>query len=395
MKTPGFALFESQIGRCGIAWANGGVVALALPGARDAATRALLLARCPEATEQPPPRPVARAIKNIERLLRGDKVSFDDLTLEMAGLPVFQRRVYEMVRGIPAGTTLSYGEVAARLGSPGSARAVGQALGKNPFPIVVPCHRVLASGGKLGGFTANGGVDTKVRMLELEGVRAGPSASRPTRGRGTNGFSFDVDKALSHLCDCDARLARAIRAAGPFRLELKHTSSVFEALAEAIVYQQLTGKAAATIFKRVREACSAGRKLTAADVAKTPAAKLRGAGLSQAKMLALQDLAQKTLARRLPTLAQLQKMDDADIVTSLTSVRGIGEWTVHMLLIFRLGRPDVLPTGDYGVRKGFQRVFGTPELPSPKQLEARAARWSPYRSVASWYMWRALDGGAA
>jgi len=392
MKAPGFALFDSQIGRCGIAWANGSIVALALPGARDAATRALLLARCPEATEQPPPRHVARAIKNIERLLRGDKVSFDDLTLEMAGLPAFHRRVYEMVRGIPAGTTLSYGEVAARLGSPGSARAVGQALGKNPFPIVVPCHRVLAAGGKLGGFTANGGVDTKVRMLELEGVRTGPSATRSRPSN--NGFSFDTEQALSHLCDCDARLARAIRAAGPFRLELKHTTSVFEALAEAIVYQQLTGKAAATIFGRVREVCSSGRKLKPADVAKTPAAKLRGAGLSQAKMLALQDLAQKTLARQLPTLAQLQKMDDADIVTSLTSVRGIGAWTVHMLLIFRLGRPDVLPTGDYGVRKGFQRVYGMPELPSPKELEARAERWAPYRSVASWYMWRVLDGGA-
>ncbi|HEU5073443.1 MAG TPA: methylated-DNA--[protein]-cysteine S-methyltransferase [Polyangiaceae bacterium] len=391
MKTPGFALFESKIGRCGIAWANGGVVALALPEARDAATRARLLARCPEATEQPPPRPVARVIKNVERLLCGDRVSFDDLILQMEGLPAFHRRVYETVRAIPPGTTLSYGEVAARLGSPGSARAVGQALGKNPFPIVVPCHRVLAAGGKLGGFTANGGLDTKTRMLTLEGVRVG-SAAAARRASGSSAFAFDAEQALSHLSSRDARLARAIRTAGPFRLQIKKTHSVFEALAEAIVYQQLTGKAAATIFGRVREVCSSGRKLTPADVARTPAAKLRGAGLSQAKMLALQDLAQKTLARQLPTLAQLQKMDDADIVTSLTSVRGIGEWTVHMLLIFRLGRPDVLPTGDYGVRKGFQQVFGTPELPSAKELEARAAGWSPYRSVASWYLWRVLDG---
>jgi len=396
MKTPGFALFDSEIGRCGIAWTAQGVVALSLPEARDAATRARLLARCPEATEQPPPRPVARAIKTIGRLLRGargDQVSFDDLTLHMEGLPAFHRRVYETVRGIPAGTTLSYGEVATRLGSPGSARAVGQALGKNPFPIVVPCHRVLAAGGKPGGFSANGGLDTKTRMLTLEGVEIGPA--KASRGSHTNGFSFDAAHAVAHLCECDARLARAIRSAGAFALEIKKTHSVFEALAEAIVYQQLTGKAAATIFGRVRDVCSSGKKLTPADVVKTPAAKLRSAGLSQAKMLALQDLAQKTLARQLPTLAQLQKMDDADIVTSLTSVRGIGAWTVHMLLIFRLGRPDVLPTGDYGVRKGFQQVFGTPELPSPKELEARAARWSPYRSVASWYLWRVLDGPGA
>ena len=392
MKTPGFALFESKIGRCGIAWASDGVVAVALPEARDAATRARLLERCPEATEQPPPRSIARVIKNVERLLRGGSVSFDDLALQMEGLPPFHRRVYEAVRAIPAGTTLSYGEVAARLGSPGSARAVGQALRRNPFPIVVPCHRVLAAGGKLGGFTADGGLDTKVRMLALEGVRVGPAAAR--RSRSTEGLPYDPDRAVSHLCSCDARLARAIRTAGPFRLQVKQTHSVFEALAEAIVYQQLTGKAAATIFGRVRGACSSGRKLTPADVARVPAAKLRGAGLSQAKMLALQDLAQKTLARQIPTLAQLQRMDDADIVTRLTSVRGVGAWTVHMLLIFRLGRPDVLPTGDYGVRKGFQQVFGTSELPSSQEMEARAARWSPYRSVASWYLWRVLDGAA-
>lgn len=395
MKTPGFALFDSKIGRCGIAWANGSIVALALPESRDSVTRARLLARCPEGLERPPPRLIARAIKNIERLLSGERVDFDDLTLHTAGLPAFHCRVYEAVRAIPAGTTLSYGEVAARLGAPGSARAVGQALGKNPFPIVVPCHRVLAAGGKLGGFTANGGLDTKTRMLALEGVDIGPSrASRGKGSNGTNGYSFDAKRAVSHLCGCDARLARAIRTAGPFRLELKKTHSVFEALAEAIVYQQLTGKAAATIFGRVREVCSSGRKLTPADVIRTPAPKLRAAGLSQAKMLALQDLAQKTLARQLPTLAQLQRMDDADIVASLTHVRGVGVWTVHMLLIFRLGRPDVLPTGDYGVRKGFQRVFGTAELPSPKELEAHAARWSPYRSVASWYLWRVLDGAA-
>lgn len=393
MKTPGFALFDSPIGRCGIAWTERGVVALALPGARDAATRVRLLVRCPEATEQPPPRPIVRAIKNIDRLLRGERASFDELTLHMDGLPAFHRRVYEAVRAIPAGSTLSYGEVATRLGSPGSARAVGQALGKNPFPIVVPCHRVLAAGGKPGGFTATGGVDTKTRMLSLEGVDIG--LARPSRVGNGNGFSFDPGDALAHLCGVDPRLGRAIRKAGPFRLELKKTHSVFEALAEAIVYQQLTGKAAATIFGRVRQVCSSGRKLRPADVMNTPPDKLRAAGLSRAKLSALQDLAQKTLARQLPTLAQLQKMDDADIVASLTSVRGVGVWTVHMLLIFRLGRPDVLPTGDYGVRKGFQQVYGTAELPSPKELEARAARWAPYRSVASWYLWRVLDGSTA
>lgn len=385
MKAPGFALFECAIGRCGIAWNDQGVLALSLPEARKTALRARLLARCPDAVERPPPREIARTIRDVDRLLRGDKVSFDDLTLVMDDLPPFHRRVYETARKIPPGKTLSYGEVAKRLGSPGSARAVGQALGKNPFPIVVPCHRVLAAGGKMGGFSADGGVQTKTRMLALEGVRTEPISS-------SDGLPFDAEHAIAHLCGSDTRLARCIRKAGPLALKLKKTHSVFEALAEAIVYQQLTGKAAATIYGRVREVCAPGRKkVTAADVAGTSAAKLRGAGLSQAKTLALQDLAKKTLARELPTLAQLHKMQDADIIEKLTNVRGVGEWTAHMFLIFRLGRPDVLPTGDYGVRKGFQQLFGTPDLPSPKELEAHAARWSPYRSVASWYLWRVLD----
>src|SRR6187399_225926 len=323
MKAPGFALFECAIGRCGIAWNGDGVLALSLPEARDAALRNRLLARCPDAEERPPPRDIARAIRNVERLLRGENVSFDDLTLVMDGLPPFYRRVYDAARKIPPGKTLSYGEVAKLLGSPGSARAVGQALGKNPFPIVVPCHRVLAANGKLGGFSADGGVQTKTRMLALEGVRTEPTIA-------SDGLLFDADQAVTHLCSSDTRLARSIRKAGPFALELKKTHSVFEALAEAIVYQQLTGKAAATIYGRVREACAPGRKaVTAADVVRTSPAKLRAAGLSQAKMLALKDLAKKTVARELPTLAQLQKMQDADIVENLTRVRGVGEWTVQ------------------------------------------------------------------
>ena len=141
MKAPGFALFECAIGRCGIAWNGDGVVALSLPEARKAALRARLLSRCPDAVERPPPREIARSIRNVERLLRGDKVSFDDLTLVMDGLPPFHRRVYETARKIPPGKTLSYGEVAERLGSPGSARAVGQALEPRLWAHHVVRHR--------------------------------------------------------------------------------------------------------------------------------------------------------------------------------------------------------------------------------------------------------------
>ncbi|MFN2427006.1 MAG: MGMT family protein, partial [Candidatus Binatia bacterium] len=264
----------------------------------------------------------------------------------------------------------------------------GQAMRRNPFPIVVPCHRVLAAGGRSGGFTAAGGVDTKMRMLAIEGARL-PSKSN---GKMPTSLPFDARKALRELRASDAKLARLIDEIGPLRLELKNTGSVFGALAEAIVYQQLTGKAAGTIYGRV---CAlfprARRGFTPAHILAASEESLRGAGLSRAKVAALKDLAAKTAGGELPTLAKVKRMDDAAIIESLTGVRGIGRWTVEMLLIFRLARPDVLPVDDYGVRKGFAIAYGKRELPSAKDLARHGEKWAPWRSVASWYLWRASD----
>ena len=177
---------------------------------------------------------------------------------------------------------------------------------------------------------------------------------------------------------------------GPFRLQLQRTPSVFGALAEAIVYQQLSGKAAATIFARVC-ALFKNAALTPQQLLRASEEKLRSAGLSRSKALSLQDLARRTQANELPTLAQIRELDDETIIERLTAVRGIGRWTAEMLLIFRLSRPDVLPVDDYGVKKGFALTFKKKELPGRKDLEKRGARWQPYRSVASWYLWRALD----
>jgi methylated-DNA-[protein]-cysteine S-methyltransferase len=154
----GFTLFETAIGRCAIAWGGRGVAGVQLPEGREAETRARLRRQFPEAREATPPAEVQRAIDDIVALLRGEDRDLSGIPLDMDGVPPFHRRVYEAARSIPAGTTLSYGDIAARLGAPGSARAVGQALGRNPFAIVVPCHRVLAAGGRPGGFSANGGV---------------------------------------------------------------------------------------------------------------------------------------------------------------------------------------------------------------------------------------------
>jgi 3-methyladenine DNA glycosylase/8-oxoguanine DNA glycosylase len=165
----------------------------------------------------------------------------------------------------------------------------------------------------------------------------------------------------------------------------------FDALAESIAYQQLSGKAAAKIFGRVRALYPKKKWLDPEKLLATPDEMLRAAGLSRAKTAALKDLAAKTIDGTVPSGRALIRMTDDDIVARLTTVRGIGRWTVEMLLLFDLGRPDVWPVDDYGVRKGFAKTFGRRKLPTPKQLMKLGEKWRPYRSVAAWYFWRALD----
>lgn len=206
----------------------------------------------------------------------------------------------------------------------------------------------------------------------------------------TDGLCYDPEEAVRHLARADSTLAALIERAGPFALSISHMHNPFEALARNIVYQQLHGNAAAAIHARV-VALSGKRTLRPRDVLDASEESMRGAGLSGAKTAALKDLAAKTLDGTVPTLARLRRMSDAEIVERLTQVRGIGRWTVEMLLMFRLGRPDVLPIGDYAVRKGFALAYGLDEMPKPKELETYGELWRPYRSVASWYMWRALE----
>jgi 3-methyladenine DNA glycosylase/8-oxoguanine DNA glycosylase len=199
---------------------------------------------------------------------------------------------------------------------------------------------------------------------------------------------FDPDEAIEQLARADRKLARVIERAGPFSHRPQRLQDPFQALLRSIVYQQLSGKAAETIFGRVS---ALHVKLTPEALLGTPDDLLRAAGLSRGKVLAVKDLSAKVLDGTVPTLKALRKMEDADIVSRLTEVRGIGPWTVEMLLIFRLGRPDVLPVSDFGVRKGFMLTYGKQQMPSPKELFEHGERWRPFRSVASWYMWRALD----
>lgn len=201
--------------------------------------------------------------------------------------------------------------------------------------------------------------------------------------------TYDIDAAVAALAE-DPPLGALIRRVGDYGLTLRDVTSPFHGLLRAIVYQQLSGKAAGTIYGRVN-ALYPDQAPTPALLLATPDEQLRGAGLSAAKTAAAKDLAAKALAGVVPTADALSSMDDEEIIARLTSVRGIGRWTVEMLLMFNLGRPDILPISDLGIRKGFMLTYELDALPAPSELRTYGERWAPYRSVASWYLWRAVD----
>lgn len=214
---------------------------------------------------------------------------------------------------------------------------------------------------------------------------------------------LDHNAACEYLSRVDRKLGRIIARSGPCHWQPEATQSIFEALLESIVYQQLNGKVAATITARVKALFPENTRRirtrrglvdgfpSPEQILAAPEELLRSAGLSRAKMLAIRDLAAKTIDGTVPTVKQAHRMSDEELVERLDRVRGIGRWTVEMLLIFRLGRPDVLAVDDYGIRKGFAKMHKLAELPKPKELLAYGERWRPYRSVASWYMWRAAE----
>lgn len=397
-----FALFDTALGTCGLAWREAGVTCVQLPEQSREATRARLASRAEGEAEialRDAPAWIAQAAAKISDHLAGTPQDLSSVALDLSGVTPFAAEVYRALRAVPAGKTTTYGDLA-RAVSPSAgaqgigngARAVGRAMATNPVPILVPCHRVVGAKDTPGGFSAYGGAVTKEKLLVAEG---GALRRQTSLFDGTRRLPFDGDAALAHLRDGDPVLGRHIARVGPLRLQLKASEGTYAALAESIVYQQLSTRAAATIFGRFRALHPDGRLeperlLAASDET------LRGAGLSRGKIASLRDLAARVVSGEIPPLVELQRLDDDAIVERLTRVRGIGRWTVEMLLIFRLGRPDVLPVADYGIKKGFARVFprtkrGEGELPSPETMERRGERWRPFRSVASWYLWRACE----
>ena len=202
----------------------------------------------------------------------------------------------------------------------------------------------------------------------------------------------DFTEAVEHLKNADPKMAALIEQVGPCTMQIRHHHSIFYSLLRAITYQQLAGAAAAKIFARVEQCCSVnGSQPTPEQVMAATDEALRGAGLSRNKLAAIRDLAAKTLDGTVPELKMIRRMGDEEIIERIAQVRGIGRWTVEMLLIFRLGRMDVLPVDDYGVRKGAQVTYRMRKLPDKKRLTKVAEKWRPWRSLGSWYMWRAAD----
>ena len=298
MTAPDFAVFDTAIGRCAIAWGPGGILGVQLPEGREADTRARVLRLHPGAREA---RPTAGIQSALDAIVGG-------AGRRPCGPVAAAARHGRACRIFTGASTRSPApsrrarRCRTARSQTASARADCRARWARrwagiPSLIVVPCHRVLAAGGRVGGFSASGGITTKLRLLAIEGRRA---AATPSLFDGDGAFGFDPAAAVAHVRASDPALARLIDAVGPFAMELKTTPSLFVALAESIVYQQLTGKAAATIFARVPALCSRARITgpTPEQILRVSDERLRGAGLSSAKLLALRDLARRSVERR-------------------------------------------------------------------------------------------------
>lgn len=384
MKQAAYCLFETPLGTCGIAWSKPGdsgkplaIIQFQLPEATRKLTTARIMRNSGAHQPSTPPAQIVAIINRIRKHLAGEGQDFRDITLDLDGMGPFAQRVYEAARGIPTGQTATYGELAKAVNQPGAARGVGQALGKNPIPLIIPCHRVLAAGGKPGGFSAHGGQATKVRMLAIEGAAVGPLPAIKTEA--------DLRRAAKRLRTIDPRMARCM--AKPIEFMLRPEQSPYATLVEAIVHQQLSPKAASTIFGRVKALYPGAAIPEPGELLNTPDRLLRGAGLSRTKAAALKDLAVKTLDGIVPSSQKIVALSNEDIIRRLTSIYGVGRWTVEMMLIFNLGRLDVLPVDDYALRKSAAEILGMKEVPTPKQLTVLGESWRPLRTVASLYLW--------
>jgi len=373
----GVHCFDTRLGTVGMAWTRRGIDRLLLPDRDGSVSDRRLLETVPgRERSRRAPAAIRTAARRLDGHLNGRLDRLDDVPLDLSGVSGFHRKVYRTLRRIAPGRTLTYGELAARIGRPGAARAVGRAVASNPVPLLVPCHRVLAANRGVGGFSAPGGVDTKLRLLFVEGVVLDP---RHAAG-------------IAHLEKVDPKLRPIIRRVGPYRPSYGEPGDAYGALAEAIIYQQLSMKAAGTIARRVRALTPTDRYPRAEEIQRLTDPELRGAGLSRQKIAYLRDLARRVAAGEL-RFRRWRRLDDESITAEITRVKGLGRWSAQMFLLFHLGRLDVLPVDDLGFRKGVQAIYGLEDEPDRAALEAIGERWRPYRSMGTWYVWESQNAG--
>ena len=373
-----YGFFDSLVGKCAIVWDGGGLLRVCLPLESPSETRVSILNDFPDAKESPLTRLSKKIALAISCAISGGKVNFSFVPVNSCNWSEFDTKVYKAAKSIRQGTTITYGSLAKEIGRPSAYRAVGTALGKNPVPIVVPCHRVIAGDGSLRGFSAARGVATKRILLKLEGCNWL-----------SDSLQYDLLESSQFLKTADPRMARLIRMVGPPGIDPPRKVQLFESLLKAIVSQQLSVTAAATIHSRVVEQFHCGfSRLDPTRILISDEVYLTACGLSKNKARSVKELASRVLDKSLPSEKELQEMADEDIVESLTSVRGIGRWTAQMILIFQLGRPDVLAVDDLALRKGLAILVGKKLQSSRTDLEKYARRWRPFRSAGSWYLWR-------
>ncbi len=373
----GWSVFISPVGPVGLAWTRSGVCRLVVghPDADEAAGE--LRIACPGLPEvKKLPSPLAETRERIRGLLRGKPDDLQDIPVDLTENSEFSRKVLRILRRVKPGRVITYGQLAAKAGKPGAARAVGRIMGANPVPIIVPCHRCLGADGSLTGFSASGGTGLKARLLFIEGYERDPEHARGIR----------------HLQKVDPQIRRVIAKVGPYLARPDKPRPAYDTLVRAIVHQQLSVKAGQTIAGRVRDLTPGPNFPSPAQVLEFPPETLRACGLSRAKVGFVRDLAARVDDGRLKLNALKRRTDD-EVIAELIKVKGIGVWSAHMHLIFHLDRLDVLAVGDLGLRMGAAKLYGLEEYATPAELTEIAEPWRPYRSMGAYYLWRALDSG--
>ncbi len=375
-KDSGLFIFETSQGPVGLTWTRKGINRLILGLDAEATTQELAQAFPNLPKVRRVQGDMTLLVKRIKAVMRGSGDNFLDVPVDLSGQGEFSLAVLKRLRKVLAPKVVTYGELAAHCGKPKAARAVGRIMGANPVPLIVPCHRCLGKDGSMTGFSTEGGIDLKARMLFREGYVANQEHAA----------------GLDHLRKVDPVMRKIIKVVGPYRALPDKPRPAWDTLVTAIVHQQLSVKAGRTIAGRVQDLSPGSGFPTPAEVLDMKHQDLRAAGLSNQKVSYIQDLARKVEESSLK-LNSLRRMDDEAVIQELIKVRGIGRWSAHMHLIFHLGRLDILPTGDLGIQIAAARFYGFEEYATVAQLEEIGAKWAPYRSMGSWYLWQGLDSG--